>query len=423
MHSQDSAPQPLRLLLIEDNDSDALLLQRMLKQAQPCYEVTRQTSLASAIMECGEAPWDLVLTDLFLPDSQGLDTFLQCQHAWPDVPLVVLSGDADEITAQLAVDAGAQDYLVKGAINASALCRVLKYSASRHRAAAERRILVKELEHSRRLEAIGQLAAGVAHEINTPTQYVSDNTRFLRDAFADVVTLLRGLQRSVASGQPPTLEELRGLLAEADVEYLLEELPKSVDQSLNGLGHIARIVRAMKEFSHPPSDEKAPTDLNKALQTTVLVASNEWKYVAQVETELAANLPLVECLAGEMNQVFLNLLVNAAHAVADTESVASGSKGRIVISTRSVGEEAVEIRVQDTGCGIRPEHRAKIFEQFFTTKEVGKGTGQGLAIARNVVVNKHGGTIDFESEVGQGTTFIVRLPRSAATSAQESDAA
>ena len=423
MHSQDPVPTPLRLLLIEDNDSDALLLQRMLKQAEPCYDVTRQTSLASAMMECGELSWDLILTDLFLPDSQGLDTFLQCQRAWPDVALVVLSGDADEITAQLAVDAGAQDYLVKGDINARALCRVLKYSASRHRAAAERRFLVKELEHSRRLEAIGQLAAGVAHEINTPTQYVSDNTRFLRDAFADIVTLLRGLQGSVASGQPPTLEELRDLLAEADVEYLLEELPKSVDQSLDGLGHIARIVRAMKEFSHPPSDEKTPTDLNKALQTTVLVASNEWKYVAQVETELASNLPLVECLAGEMNQVFLNLLVNAAHAVADTASVASGSKGRIIISTRSVGEEAVEVRIQDTGCGIRPEHRARIFEQFFTTKEVGKGTGQGLAIARNVVVNKHGGTIDFESEVGQGTTFVVRLPRAAATSAKESEAA
>jgi signal transduction histidine kinase len=423
MTSQDPVPKPLRVLLIEDNDSDALLLQRMLKQAKPCYDVTRQVSLTSALMECGEAPWDLVLTDLFLPDSQGLDTFLQCQRAWPDVPLVVLSGDADEVTAQLAVDAGAQDYLVKGDINARVLCRVLKYSASRHRAAAERRFLVKELEHSRRLEAIGQLAAGVAHEINTPTQYVSDNTRFLRDAFAEVVTLLRGLQNCVAEDHPPTTAELRELLATADVEYLLDELPRSVDQSLNGLGHIARIVRAMKEFSHPSSDEKTPTDLNKALQTTVLVASNEWKYVAEVETDFASDLPLVECLAGEMNQVFLNLLVNAAHAVADNAGLEPNSKGRITISTRAVGNDAVEVRIQDTGCGIRPEHRAKIFEQFFTTKEVGKGTGQGLAIARNVVVNKHGGTIDFESEVGQGTTFIVRLPRSAPLASQSSQAA
>jgi signal transduction histidine kinase len=410
MNAETTASTPSRLLLIEGNTSDAQLLRTMLDQGQQSYDITHQVSLSEAIKECGEAPWDLLLLNIFVEDCDGLETFRECRRAWPDVPLVVLSEVSDETAARLAVKEGAQDYLVKGAINARALLRVVEYSISRHSAAAERRLLVKELEHSRRLEAIGQLAAGVAHEINTPTQYVSDNTRFLRDALADLVTLIRGLQVCVATGQPPSLSEIQRLLAAADVQYLVDELPRAIDQSLDGLGHITRIVRAMKEFSHPQSEDKTPTDLNKALQTTVLVAANEWKYVAEVETDLAPDLPLVECRGGEMNQVFLNLLVNAAHAIAETMRDVPSLKGRITISTRALGKEAIEIRIQDTGCGIRAEHSEKIFEQFFTTKAVGKGTGQGLAIARNVVVNKHGGTIHFESEIGRGTTFIVRLP-------------
>jgi len=413
----------LRLLLIEDNPSDALLLRRMLAKHGPEYDVTHKTSVGSAAMECGEEPWNVVIVDLELDDSSGLDSLEQCQRAWPDVPVIVLSGLDDEATARSAVKAGAQDYLVKGEINARALCRVLQYSLFRHRTARERRQLIKELEQSRRLEAIGQLAAGVAHEINTPTQYVSDNARFLREAFSGIMPILGALQKCVAEQRSPTLEELQGLLSNSDLGYLLEEVPKAVDQSLEGLESIARIVRAMKEFSHPSGEEKVPTNLNKSLQSTIIVAANEWKYVAEIVTELAPDLPAVDCLPGEMNQVFLNLLVNAAHAVGDVMQQEPARKGRITITTRALDGDWVEVRIRDTGCGIRPEHRANIFEQFFTTKAVGKGTGQGLAIARKVVVTKHGGTIDFETEVGAGTTFIVRIPVRAAHPEDQRNAA
>jgi signal transduction histidine kinase len=189
----------------------------------------------------------------------------------------------------------------------------------------------------------------------------------------------------------------------------MAEVPQAIQQSLQGIGRVTTIVRAMKEFSHPGSEEKSDTDLNRAIETTITVARNEWKYVAEVVTDFDPALPLVRCLPGEINQVILNLIVNAAHAIADVVENNGKSKGTITIRTRSQGDR-VEIRVSDTGTGIPETIRAKIFDPFFTTKGVGKGTGQGLAIAHSVIVDKHGGTISCETEVGKGTTFVIRLP-------------
>ena len=165
----------------------------------------------------------------------------------------------------------------------------------------------------------------------------------------------------------------------------------------------------MKEFSHPGSDEKVAIDINKAIETTIAVARNEWKYVADVTTELETHLPLVPCLRGEFNQAILNLIVNAAHAIAGVRSEGTVQKGEIAISTRRNGE-SVEISVRDTGHGIPLEIQPRIFEPFFTTKDVGKGTGQGLSIAHNTIVKRLHGEMWFESEVGLGTTFFIRLP-------------
>ncbi len=265
------------------------------------------------------------------------------------------------------------------------------------------RELESQLARAQKLEAIGQLAAGIAHEINTPVQYVGDNIRFVRDAFAEMDTLLGQLQ-----GLAVSTPALAGALAGADLGFLREEVPRALDQSADGCQRIATIVKAMKEFSHP-GQEKAPVDLNRAIQSTITVASNEWKYVAEVRTEFDAALPAVTCLPGEFNQVILNMLVNAAHAIGDVVGAGASGKGTITVSTRAVGEFA-EIRISDTGGGITPEVRAKIFDPFFTTKAVGRGTGQGLAIAHDVIVNKHGGSIALESEPGKGATFIVRIP-------------
>jgi PAS domain S-box-containing protein len=264
------------------------------------------------------------------------------------------------------------------------------------RDATERRVREGQRVQTQRLESIGQLAAGIAHEINTPIQYIGDNAKFLEDAFRDLVGLVGS---SDASGPSS---------ADTDVEYLKEEIPKAIGQLLQGVDHVARIVRAMKEFSHPGPVDKQPLDINHAIDCTALISKNEWKYVADLTTDFDPDLPPVPCIAGEFNQVILNLIVNGAHAIADVASQA-GQKGAIHISTRRNGTWA-EIRVSDTGTGIPEVIQSRIFDPFFTTKQVGKGTGQGLAIAHSVIVQRHGGRITFESRTGTGTTFVVQIP-------------
>jgi PAS domain S-box-containing protein len=278
---------------------------------------------------------------------------------------------------------------------------------------SDRLLLEHELVQAQKLESIGHLAAGIAHEINTPVQFVGDNVRFLLDSFSDLAAVLdrhRALAISAKAGTcpPDLIEACETESRRADLDYLMEEIPKAIAQSTEGIERIATIVRAMKEFSHPGSDEKTCVDLNKAIESTVTVSRNEWKYVADLTTDLAPDLPLVPCLIGQFNQVILNMIVNASHAIADVVK-GTGGKGTITIGTSHVGD-FVEVRISDTGMGIPESIRHKIFDPFFTTKEAGRGTGQGLAIARSVVVDKHGGTIAVDSEVGKGTTFLIRLP-------------
>ena len=270
----------------------------------------------------------------------------------------------------------------------------------------EQRRVEEELHQANRLEAVGRLAAGIAHEINTPIQYIGDNTTFIKEAFSAVgayVARARGLLGGLSA---PALAELDRTAGELDLDYLLDRAPGTLERTLEGVERVATIVRAMKEFAHQDQPEMVPADLNRALLATLEVARNEYKYVAEVRTALG-DLPLVTCHPGDLNQVFLNLIVNAAHAVADAGR-GPGTGGVIEISTAVDGTEAV-ITVSDTGTGIPEPIRQKIFEPFFTTKEVGRGSGQGLAIAQSVVA-KHGGQLQFTSEMGKGTTFRVRLP-------------
>ncbi len=274
----------------------------------------------------------------------------------------------------------------------------------------ERRVLEGQLRQAQKLEAIGQLAAGIAHEINTPTQFVMDNLAFLKESWEAAWRLISLYRDAILQDQKSAAETSPTITAaerECDLEFLATEVPRAIDAGLDGVRRVSKIVRAMKEFSHPDSGEKTMTDLNRSIESTITVARNEWKYVAEVSKDLDANLPLVLCFPGEINQVILNLLVNAAHAIKD--KVKETEKGQITVSTRLRGDYA-EISVSDTGGGIPDNIQMRIFEPFFTTKEVGKGTGQGLALAHNVVVKKLGGRIWFETEVGRGTTFFVHLP-------------
>jgi PAS domain S-box-containing protein len=269
-----------------------------------------------------------------------------------------------------------------------------------------------ELGHARKLEAVGQLAAGIAHEINTPAQYVGDGVHFLKEAFEGYQRLVSQYRRAVevlatAGGQDALVSEIRAIEEDIDIAYLDANVPGSFESCQDGISRITTIVRAMKEFAHPDQTEMAPADLNQALQTTLAVAKNEYKYVADVATEFG-DLPPVLCHVGDLNQVFLNLIVNAAHAIGDVVGQ-GGGKGTIRITACREGDLA-RIDIADTGSGIPEAIRSRIFDPFFTTKEVGKGSGQGLAIARSIVVTKHHGSLTFESELGKGTTFTIRLP-------------
>jgi signal transduction histidine kinase len=275
-----------------------------------------------------------------------------------------------------------------------------------------RRALEADLNRARKLEAVGQLAAGIAHEINTPAQFVGDNVQFLSTAFADMLTLTTTYRKAMAKVTSDPVyahltQEVQMAEEGADLAFIEQNAPSACERAHDGIERIAAIVGAMKEFAHPDQREKRPADLNRALGTTLVIARNEYKYVAEVETDLG-DIPTVLCHVGDMNQVFLNLLVNAAHAISDVVK-GSGSKGKIRVRTRH-DDNLVRIEISDTGCGIPEALGERIYDPFFTTKEVGRGSGQGLAIARSIVVDKHGGSLSYDSEVGQGTTFKILLP-------------
>jgi signal transduction histidine kinase len=286
--------------------------------------------------------------------------------------------------------------------------------ADRVAAENQRNTMEIHLRHAQKMESIGQLSAGIAHEINTPTQFIGDNIRFLKDSFNDLQGVLDVYGRLMQAAKsidshPEAVAEAEEKAGKADLAYLREEIPKAITQSLDGVERVARIVGSLKDFSHPASDTKTPTDLNRAIASTVNVSTNEWKYVATIQTEFDPTLPPVPCFPGDINQVFLNMIVNSAHAIADVVKSTPREKGTITITTGHDNDWA-EITISDTGTGIPPEALSRIFDPFFTTKAVGKGTGQGLAISHAIIVERHKGSIDVQSQVGTGTTFVIRLP-------------
>lgn len=259
----------------------------------------------------------------------------------------------------------------------------------------QRKELETQLVHAQKMEAVGQLASGIAHEINSPSQFANDNILFLKDAVDGFIAKLRG------EATAPDLKEL---------QFLVENAPEAVDQAKEGISRITTIVKSMKNFAYKDAESaKRPSDLNQAIQSTIVVATNEWKYHAELKLELDENLPFVPCNIGEINQVVLNLVVNGAHAIRDRFQEAQ--KGNLKVSTMHYADAGcVVISINDDGGGIPKKVQTRIFEPFFTTKEVGVGTGQGLAIAHNVIVKSHSGQIWFDTQEGVGTTFFIKLP-------------
>jgi signal transduction histidine kinase len=341
--------------------------------------------------------------------APGVQTVQSVFHQTSSVPLV--TGGASIVLFTLVV------------LRMAGLVRAQEASTRRERTLreeterlmAEREQMELELRLAQKLEAVGQLAAGMAHEINTPIQFVGDTVRFLDDAFSEIQGLVDNYRAALAAavdGRPPgeLAQNVAEAEEEADLEYLQERIPLALKRASDGLDRVSTIVRAMREFAHPPTMEMAPADLNAAIENTLLVAANEYRYLAELETDLA-ELPPVYCNIGDINQVLLNLIVNASHAIADAgdSADATDAKGTIRVGTRIDGDDVL-VTVADTGCGISDDVSSRIFDPFFTTKDVGRGTGQGLAISRTIVNEKHGGSLTFQTAQGEGTTFELRLP-------------
>ncbi len=274
-----------------------------------------------------------------------------------------------------------------------------------------RKAMETQLAHSQKMESVGQLSAGIAHELNTPIQFVGDNTRFLKSSFQTLLSVFQSVEallRECETGTPVSdkVESVKESFDKADFEFLKEEIPLAIDQTLQGAESVARIVKAMKVFSHPGSGEFQEIDLNLALESTLTISRSEWKYCAEVETDFSEDLPHILCQPGELNQAFLNLIVNAAHAMASKKAA---ELGRLTVRTKPNGNSVI-VEIQDTGTGIPVSIQNRVFDPFFTTKGVGKGTGQGLAICYHVVVEIHKGKLSFESTEGVGTTFRVEIP-------------
>lgn len=287
-----------------------------------------------------------------------------------------------------------------------------------HDALEELKRAQDRLLQSQKMEAIGQLAAGVAHEINTPVQYVSDNVTFLRSAFDTLVNLADRSVRlltqirdsgALSESQLTDISEFERAIGRARLDYLRRNIPDAFDESQEGLQRVSTIVSAMKRFAHPSARDMEPVNLADLISTASIVARNEWKYVADLDIEFEPSMPLVPCLRDEISQVVLNLLVNAAHAIGDVVLQQPGTKGQIKVSTHLIPDFA-ELRISDTGEGIPKAIQRSVFDPFFTTKPVGKGSGQGLSMAYATVVDKHHGRIFFETQAGKGTTFVVQLP-------------
>lgn len=294
-----------------------------------------------------------------------------------------------------------------------AIC-IIRDISERKKTELERQSMEVQLRQAQKLESIGQLAAGISHEINTPTQFVGDNTQFLKEVIADLESLIvqyRQLVEGVESGTDMSalVQRIRKEEEEIDLSFLREEIPRAIDQSLEGVRRISKIVRAMKEFSHPGVVGRVETDINKAIRTTLEVSRNEWKYVADIQLNLAEDLPKILCAPDQINQVFLNLIINAAHAIANVIEQGDTRRGTIDISTCRLGEQ-IEIRVSDSGTGVPAGIKERIFDPFFTTKAVGKGTGQGLYMAYTTVVEHHHGSLRVEDSPSAGAVFVVMLP-------------
>jgi len=405
----------IKVLIIDDDDGDRMLLRRVLASSGLNASIVEAIDAQAGLAHLKDEHFDFAFCDYLLPDDNGLAVLGAARAAGIATPIIMLTGHGDERLAVDLIKAGANDYLHKGKLTAETLLHSLTQVKRLHKAEqecieAERRLeeANKQLLHSEKMAALGQMAAGVAHEINNPVSYVSSNLDTLQSYLS---VLLRVIDHYVEAepqltGSDAVLTPARELRQQLDLDYIRQDVADLMRESKEGITRVRQIVADLKSFSHVDDQAPLPADLHRGLESTLNIVHNELKYKAEVIKEYG-DIPSIECRLPQLNQVFMNLLVNAAHAIE--------GHGTIWIRT-GTDQQYLWVEIEDTGKGIAPEHLARIFEPFFTTKPVGQGTGLGLSISYSIVA-KHGGHISVSSVVGKGTRFRVCLPHCPTNSA------
>ena len=368
-------------ILIEVDRDD--IVKRWNKAAELAFSINRKEILGKSFIECN-IDWDWLQIIFQIDQCRYKDEFSQIND------IVFINCDGKERYLNLTINPIIENNIRKGYV-------LLGLDIT------EQKIIESQLSQAQKLESIGQLAAGIAHEINTPLQYINDNTKFLNESFKDLIVVLNDIK----SNKIKDMNDLTTTLNNIDIDFLIDEIPEAIKQTIDGIKSVVKIVRAMKDFSHPGQNEMQLSNINRAIENTIIVSKNEWKYVADIQTDLDQETPDILCHSAELNQVFLNIIINAAHAI--EEKFAGSKNGKINISTNHDSKHVI-INITDNGTGIPKKIINNIFDPFFTTKGVGKGTGQGLAIAYNVINEMHSGKLVVETEEGEGTKFIIKLP-------------
>ena len=287
----------------------------------------------------------------------------------------------------------------------------IKYIQAIIRDIDKRKKLEKELQNTQRLEAIGQLTAGIAHEINSPIHYISDNMAFIDNELTTIMPVAKEIlkiqkKKNVTKND---INKLKEKLANIDIEFLSKELTKAVNENKKGLSEVSEMISAMKIYAHADNAHKLPIDINKTVNSIITVCKSEWKYITDIKTTFDPSMPIISCFVNDLQQAIMNIIINAVHAIEEQNEKIKRTKGQILIHTH-LESDSILISIKDNGIGIPKKTYDKVFDPFFTTKQATQELGQGLAQAYTTIVDKHEGSLTFESEYGRGSTFFIRLP-------------
>lgn len=402
------------ILIVDDN---AINIQVLNEIFNSIYTIFFATNGLDALRVAESKKIDLILLDVMMPQMDGYEVCrrLKENSELCEIPVIFVTAMAEVTDETQGLELGAVDYITKPVSAPIVKARVKNHLQLVQKARAlqeaygELKASQSQLLQQEKMASLGQLADGIAHEINTPCQYLNSNLEFLLDVFNDFDTLIDkqiDLLSAAENKQPleDMIDEVKKTIEDIDYSYLSDEIPSALAQSQQGLGRIQEIVAAMKEFSCAGAEDRSLIDLNKVIRSTVEVSRSIWSNSADLLMELDENLPMVALIPGEFNQVVLNTIVNAAQAV---DEAIGGSNARGTISiTSNTTTDGVEINISDSGIGIASENIDRIFEPFFTTREVGNGAGLGLSIAYDII-KKNGGNLYAESSQGKGTNIFI----------------